>query len=54
MPPPCGWGVFFAPLCFDRNKGYTNIPPSLSLLFLPTVKDYPQISYPLRFIHAAA
>lgn len=53
-PLPCGWGFSFA-LCASIETGGIRIYPlRLPLLFLPTVKDYPQISYPLRFIHAAA
>lgn len=47
-------GLFSALCATIETRGIRIYPLSLSLLFLPTVKDYPQISYPLRFIHAAA
>lgn len=53
-PPPHGEGFFPALCATIETRGIRIYPLSLSLLFLPTVKDYPQISYPLRFIHAAA
>lgn len=55
-PPPYGEG-FSSALCAEIETRGIRIYPlslSLSLLFLPPVKAYPQISYPLRRSHAAA
>lgn len=47
-------GLFPALCTTIETRGIRIYPLRLLLLFLPPVKDYPQISYPLRFIHAAA
>ena len=52
--PPYGWGFSFALRAPIETRGIRIYPLSLSCEFLPPVKTYPQITYPLRSSHAAA
>jgi len=53
-PPPHGEGFFPALCATIETRGIQIYPLSLPLLFLPPVKAYPHILYPLRRSHAAA
>ena len=53
-PPPYGEGFFSALCATIETRGIRIYPLSRSCEFLPTVKAYPHISYPLRRSHAAA
>ena len=53
-PPPYGEGFSPAPHALIETRGIRIYPLFLSCEFLPPVKTYPQITYPLRWSHAAA
>lgn len=53
-PPPYGGGFSAVLRASIETRGIRIYPLLLSFEFLPTVKTYPQITYPLRWSHAAA
>ena len=53
-PLPYGKGFSLALCATIETRGIRIYPLSLSCEFLPPVKVYPHISYPLRRSHAAA